>query len=90
MKVTFQVSLYPIAKEDFKTPINNFISKLKEEKLEVMVHETSTIGSGEMENVFDALKKAYSSAAKQGDAVMVLTVVNGAPTKRRTGVLNAK
>ncbi len=90
MKVTFQVSLYPIAKEDFKTPINNFISKLKEEKLEVMVHETSTIGSGEMENVFDALKKAYSSAAKLGDAVMVLTVVNGAPQKEELDVLNAK
>jgi uncharacterized protein YqgV (UPF0045/DUF77 family) len=88
MEVTFQVSLYPIAKEDFKTPINNFISELKKEKLNVGVHETSTIGSGEIENVFDALKKAYALAAKQGDAVMVLTVVNGAPTEMELNALN--
>jgi uncharacterized protein YqgV (UPF0045/DUF77 family) len=82
MRVTFQVSLYPIAKADFKTPINSFISELKEDKLHVEVHETSTIGSGEFESVFGALKKAYASVAKQGEAVMVLTVVNGAPTRQ--------
>lgn len=88
MKITFQVSIYPIAKKDFKKPINNFISELKKEKLDVEVHETSTIGSGEIENVFDALKKAYTSAAKQGDTVMVLTLVNGAPTKTELMMLN--
>ncbi len=88
MRVTFQVSLYPIAKEDFKTPINNFISELKKEQLGIMVHETSTIGSGDIESVFDALKKAYLSAAKQGDMVMVLTVVNGSPTKEELRQLN--
>lgn len=88
MRVTFQVSLYPIARKDFKTLINNFISGLKKRKLELKVHETSTIGSGEIEDVFDALKKAYSSAAKRGDAVMVLTVVNGAPTKEELLELN--
>jgi uncharacterized protein YqgV (UPF0045/DUF77 family) len=88
MRVTFQVSLYPIAKKDFKTLINNFISRLKKRKLGLKVHETSTIGSGEIEDVFDALKKAYMSAAKQGDAVMVLTVVNGAPTREELAELN--
>lgn len=90
MEVTFQVSLYPIANEDFKTPINNFISELKEREFDVDVHETSTIGRGEIENVFDALKKAYSSAAKHGDAVMVLTIVNGAPTEMELNELNRK
>ena len=90
MEVTFQVSLYPIAKEDFKTPINNFISKLKQHDLDVMVHETSTVGRGEIGNVFGALMKAYRSAAEQGDAVMVLTVVNGAPTKDELAELNGQ
>jgi len=90
MKVTFQVSIYPIAKEDFKTPINNFISGLKREKIDVKVHETSTIGSGELEKVFEALKKSYASAAESGDTVMVLTVVNGAPTKKELSALNKK
>ncbi|HUI30083.1 MAG TPA: YkoF family thiamine/hydroxymethylpyrimidine-binding protein [Candidatus Acidoferrales bacterium] len=88
MEVTFQVSLYPIAKEDFKTPINRFILELKKGRLDVDVHETSTIGNGEIENVFDTLKKAYMSAAKNGDAVMILTVVNGAPTKEELTELN--
>jgi len=88
MGITFQVSLYPIAKEDFKTPINNFISELKREKLAVTVHETSTIGGGEIESVFDALKKAYRSASKEGDMVMVLTIVNGTPTKKELDKLN--
>jgi uncharacterized protein YqgV (UPF0045/DUF77 family) len=90
MNITFQVSLYPIARDDFKTPINNFIHELKNSDLDVSVHETSTIGSGELENVFDALKKAYVSAAKEGDAVMVLTLVNGAPTETELKELNKK
>jgi len=88
MAITFQVSLYPIANKDFKTPINNFISELKREKLSVVVHETSTIGSGEIDDVFDALKKAYKTASKNGNVVMVLTVVNGAPTKGELSRLN--
>ncbi len=90
MEVTFQVSLYPIAKDDFKTPINNFISELRSKGLGLSVHETSTIGSGQMENVFDALKAAYASAAAKGDTVMVLTIVNGAPTKTELENLNRK
>jgi len=90
MEVTFQVSLYPIAKEDFKIPINNFIAGLKKENLGVKVHETSTIGSGELEKVFDALKKAYVSASKSGDMVMVLTLINGAPTKEELRDLNKR
>ncbi|MCL5268018.1 MAG: Ykof family thiamine-binding protein [Bacteroidetes bacterium] len=90
MNITFQVSLYPIAKEDFKTPINNFISELKKQHIDVTVHETSTIGSGDIDRVFNTLKNAYSSAAKKGDTVMVLTIVSGSPTKDELDVLNAK
>jgi uncharacterized protein YqgV (UPF0045/DUF77 family) len=88
MNVTFQVSLYPIAKKDFKTPINSFILELKKMNLNVRVHATSTIGSGDLENVFEALKKAYVVAAKEGDTVMVLTLVNGAPSQRELENLN--
>ncbi len=90
MDVTFQVSLYPIAKKDFKTPISNFIASLKKGGISVAVHETSTIGSGNTDKVFEALKKAYLSAAKEGDMVMVVTVVNGAPTKEELDVLNSE
>ena len=89
MNITFQVSLYPIARKEFKTPIDNFIKELRDDGIKVEVHETSTIGSGDSSKVFDSLKKAYSSAARSGDTVMVLTVVNGAPTKEELDKLNA-
>lgn len=88
VNITFQVSLYPIAQKEFKVPIDNFIKELKDDGIPVSVHETSTIGSGEASKIFDSLKKAYTSAAKSGDTVMVLTVVNGAPTKEELDKLN--
>jgi len=88
MQITFQVSLYPIAKNDFKTPINNFIAGLRKSGIGVTVHETSTIGSGDAEKVFEAIKNAYVTASMQGDTVMVLTVVNGAPTGEELKELN--
>ncbi len=88
VNITFQVSLYPIAQNEFKVPIDNFIKELKDDGIPVAVHETSTIGSGEASKVFDSLKKAYESAAKTGDTVMVLTVVNGAPTEEELEKLN--
>ncbi len=88
MNITFQVSLYPIAQKEFKPPIDNFIKELKDDGINVTVHETSTIGTGDSSRIFDSLKKAFESAAKLGDAVMVLTVVNGAPTKKELDKLN--
>lgn len=90
MNITFQVSLYPIAQSDFKKPIDNFIMDLRKDDIRVDVHETSTIGSGELDKVFDSLKKAYTSAAKSGDTVMVITVVNGAPSKEELKKPNPK
>ncbi len=90
MNITFQVSLYPIAQSNFKIPIDNFIMNLRKDDIRVDVHETSTVGSGEIDKVFDSLKKAYSSAAKGGDTVMVLTVVNGAPSKEELAKLNPR
>ncbi len=90
MNITFQVSLYPIAQSNFKIPIDNFIMNLRKDDIRVDVHETSTVGSGEIDKVFDSLKKAYSSAAKSGDTVMVLTVVNGAPSKEELAKLNPR
>ena len=88
MEITFQVSLYPIAQKDFKPPIDNFIKALKDDGIDVKVHETSTIGIADSSRAFDSLKKAYESAAMLGDVVMVLTVVNGAPTKNELEKLN--
>ncbi len=88
MKITFQVSLYPIAQQNFKPPIDDFIKQLRDDGIDATVYETSTIGTADSSLVFDSLKKAYESAARKGDAVMVLTVVNGAPSKDELENLN--
>ncbi len=89
MGITFQVSLYPIMQNDIRKPINNFIEDLKEGKLDVEVHETSTIGSGNIDYVFDVLKGAYMRASESGDTIMVLTVSNACPTKEELEKLNS-
>ena len=88
MDVTFQVSIYPIAQDEFKKPIDGFISDLKNDKIEVRVHETSTIGECEIDRAFDAIKKAYAHACSSGPTVMVLTVVNEHPSKEELKALN--
>ncbi len=90
MNITFQVSLYPVGQKEFKKPIDNFIADLRKDDIRVQVHETSTIGSGDIGKVFDSLKSAYQSAAKSGDTVMVITVVNGAPSDEELKRLNPK
>ncbi len=89
MDVTFQVSLYPVGREEFKPPIDAFIADLRADGLRVDVHETATIGRGALAEVFAALERAYARAAKGGEAVMVVTVASGAPTKDELARLNA-
>lgn len=88
MEVTFQASLYPISQNDFRQPINGFIGNLKADRLKVEVHETSTIGTGDVDKAFDALKRAYINACKSGPTVMVLTLVNEHPSEKELKELN--
>jgi uncharacterized protein YqgV (UPF0045/DUF77 family) len=88
MGVTFQVSLYPLMQDDIRPSINGFISNLKSSGLNIQVHETSTIGTGEISQVFDALKNAYVEACNSGNTIMVLTIANGCPRKEELDELN--
>ncbi|NNN04900.1 MAG: hypothetical protein HKL90_03270 [Elusimicrobia bacterium] len=90
MNVTFQVSLYPVGREEFKAPIDAFIADLREDGLRVDVHETATIGRGSLAEVFASLARAYERATKGGEAVMVVTVASGAPTKDELTRLNPR
>jgi uncharacterized protein YqgV (UPF0045/DUF77 family) len=87
IEVTFQVSLYPISQQDIYTPINEFIELMKK-KLHAEVHETSTIGWGDLDSVLEAIKIAYTKACEHGEAVMVLTLSNNCPTPEELHKLN--
>lgn len=89
-EVTFQVSLYPLLQKNIRKPIDEFIYELMNKKLKIEVHETSTIGSGDLDSVFDAIKKAYIKACEHGEAVMVLTVSNSCPTAEDLEKLNKR
>jgi uncharacterized protein YqgV (UPF0045/DUF77 family) len=90
MGIAFQVSLYPLMQNDIHPAIDGFIANLKSQKLDVDVHETSTIGSGDVDKVFSALKEAYVKACEFGDTIMVVTVANGCPTKDELMRLNER
>ena len=90
MKIAFQVSLYPVGRPDFKGPIDAFVARLRESGLRARVHETCTIGEGGLDEVLDAVRRAYADAAAGGDAVMVLTLANGAPTAAEPDRLNPR
>ncbi|MGC8595265.1 MAG: YkoF family thiamine/hydroxymethylpyrimidine-binding protein [Candidatus Kryptoniota bacterium] len=88
IEVTFQVSLYPLSQKNIHTPIDEFINELMKRKLKVKVHETSTIGSGDLDSVLDSIKRAYTKACEHGEAVMVLTISNSCPTFEELHKLN--
>jgi uncharacterized protein YqgV (UPF0045/DUF77 family) len=90
MNVTFQVSLYPVGREEFKTPIEEFVADLREDGLRVEVHETATIGRGEISEVFAALRRAFVVAANGGEAVLAVTIATGAPSREDLARLNPR
>jgi uncharacterized protein YqgV (UPF0045/DUF77 family) len=90
VKIAFQASLYPVGRPDFKTPIDAFIARLRSSGVTARVHETCTIGEGGLDEVLDAVRRAYAEAAAGGDAVLVLTLASGAPTAAELDRLNPR
>jgi len=76
MRTTVEISLYPIA-EDYKTPILDFLARLKSyEELEIVTNATSTQIVGEHERIFQILAKETAlTFAEVGLAIFVLKVV---------------
>ena len=79
MIVTVELSLYPLHSE-FEEPIINFIKALKSNPdIEVFTHSMSSYIKGEYDQVFAAIKEAYSLACLDVDTVsLVLKMVNRA------------
>jgi len=76
MRVTAQVSVYPLGQEAFIPPIDAAIAALGASGLEVKVGPLSTLIAGEDEAVFAALRQAFLVAAAYGATIMVSTVTN--------------
>lgn len=77
MKVTVEMSLYPLTK-DYEAPIISFINQLKgHQDLEIMTTSMSTYVKGEGKVVFSAIGGALEKVDNDGlTASLVIKVIN--------------
>ena len=79
MEISVQISLYPLGKEHLSEDIAGFVGLLRAKGMRCEVGRMSTVLSGNSDDVFDALKEAYSFMASRGACVMVSTISNACP-----------
>jgi len=78
MRVAVEMSLYPLA-DEFIPPILDFIARLKAHpRLAVVTNSMSTQISGELDDVFDALRAEVAATfANPRRSVLVMKVLGG-------------
>ncbi len=78
MHIAVEMSLYPLT-DQFIVPIHDFIERLrKHEGLEVVTNSMSTQLSGELDDVFTALRAEIGATFMQsGRSVFVIKVLGG-------------
>ena len=74
-----QISLYPLGQADPTPAIEAVWAALRERGLEYQVGSMSTTTWGVTDEVFAALREAFSRAAESGQVVMVITLSNACP-----------
>ena len=76
IRITVQVSLYPLGQAALSPAIDEALRILREHGLEVKVGPMSSMVAGEETAVFTAIQSAFSQVAEQGPIVMVATISN--------------
>ena len=79
MTVQAEVSLYPLRTKDLSEPIGAFIRVLKHSGVEVSPGAMSTRISGEEEDVFAALRQAFTDVARDHEVVLTVKLSNACP-----------
>ncbi|WP_080904476.1 thiamine-binding protein [Parabacteroides sp. Marseille-P3160] len=76
MKVSVEISYYPL-KEEFKAPVKAFIADLKkEDKITVKPNSMSTHVFGEYEDVMYALTRCIKEAFELPNSIFTLKIMN--------------
>jgi uncharacterized protein YqgV (UPF0045/DUF77 family) len=84
MRISAQVSVYPLRERRLSVAIEAFAEALREPgDLDVSVGAMSTVLSGESPRVFEALREAYERIAADHQVVLVLTLSNACPVGPR-------
>ena len=79
MNVQIELSLYPLRTQDLHDPINKFCNSLEKSGLESRTGPMSTSMSGEVSQVFDAIKRALSEVGENQEFVLLLKASNACP-----------
>jgi uncharacterized protein YqgV (UPF0045/DUF77 family) len=77
--ISAQVSLYPLRPEHLDAVIESAIEQWRTRRLDVYPGAMSTIIAGDEEEVWAALRDAFTAAAVQCETVMVVTLSNTCP-----------
>ncbi|WP_347838985.1 YkoF family thiamine/hydroxymethylpyrimidine-binding protein [uncultured Draconibacterium sp.] len=79
MQVAVEISLYPLS-DDFEKPVDTFLSLLaNNETIEVEPGKMSSILTGELSDIMQALNKAMEQVFVQSPAVFNLKISNCCP-----------
>lgn len=90
MRVSAQVSLYPLRERALSPAIEAFRGALDRAGLDVETGAMSTLVTGDSSRLFAALAEAFEQAARDRQVVVVVTVSNACPvTARSAGDLGA-
>lgn len=79
MRISAQVSLYPLGQEDLSPAIEAALRIFRQAGLVLELGSMSTLIAGEDTQVFSALQQAFHHTAKVGRVVMVATFSNACP-----------
>jgi uncharacterized protein YqgV (UPF0045/DUF77 family) len=83
MRVSAQVSLYPLRQEKLGPAIQALRAALERRGLVAQVGAMSTLVEGEAHLVFGALEDGFGQVAEQGQVAMVVTLSNACPALDR-------
>lgn len=84
IRITAQVSLYPLPKEVVMPEIGEALQVFQDCALEAEPEAVSRLLVGDDTTIFAALQQAFCQAAEQGRVVMVVTLSNDCPAPGRS------
>lgn len=79
MKVSVQISYYPLGKKDFKKIINEFLKKIGEENVKVDYSTMSTVLYGDKNIIMNIINNLINVYFNKYDSILELKISNTCP-----------
>lgn len=80
MNIQAEISLYPLQTQEIGKTIDGFVGELECAGLTVRKGNMSTLLSGDVDAVFAAVGKAFTTVADGGQVVLILKASNACPS----------